>query len=613
MRPSFGETRSPAVSKDAALDSTSNDVVPSFFEDSGLDSVENGMVPAAVEDVVTLSSANNKPTDNTIAVIFQSLETGLLCETRYGEFLCDNTNPTQTDFNLHALGDEMVAIYSTNVHMYCGVQAPAMSIVCDQAFVCDTCKFNIYGESQGAISLSVSQTNTSGFCHEMGGLIVCTSEQWAASHFYVRIVAFFFGGWQSSVYLRHIGTGRFCTEFYGAISCNTADIGDTAPLTLYAVGERMFFLSTGDAVCYVADDGPSVRCTQGDTADPVFGEGSEVCGPDVDPQKMFRLTAAGQSEAVISWGVDGSHCGVTFSESDTTLSCAKELPTIFDVLVHGGPVAHPLLDADEVHFVGEDEVGEDEGEEEEEEESHGDGIVNLVINCKKDVERLAQFSSRMKRAGLEFEVFPCFVPDNENIRAAINRSLVSPDILNNMNNRGWVGCGLAHITAMEYVALNNISKANIFEDDEVVPRDYAEMRASVLSALPEGYELIKLNPLRPNGETIGSHTHPRILRMFNRNRLDNVWNSNYLLTNSGAKKVLHNLRHFKGTEQIDWYLSEMITAARGTPWEVASYTIDGKDKLSKHCEVSSVKDQIALDMAHSAKETLNLGSPWHER
>jgi GR25 family glycosyltransferase involved in LPS biosynthesis len=247
-------------------------------------------------------------------------------------------------------------------------------------------------------------------------------------------------------------------------------------------------------------------------------------------------------------------------------------------------------------------------EEEEEHNSDEDEIVNVVINCVKDVERLAQFSSRMKRAGLDFRVFPCFVPDDDHIRAAIDRGLVSPDILLNMNNRGWVGCGLAHITAIQYVALHNISIANIFEDDEVVPLDYKVRRGRVLKSLPRKFGLIKLNPLRPNGRRY----RPGVLKMFNRNPLDNAWNSNYVVTSSGARKILHNLRNFSGSEQIDWYMSERITAARGTHWEVDSYTVDRSDALSTHCEFSSVKDEVAIDMAKSAAETENLGTSWHQ-
>eukprot|EP00928_Gymnodinium_smaydae_P073685 TRINITY_DN5683_c0_g3_i3.p1 TRINITY_DN5683_c0_g3~~TRINITY_DN5683_c0_g3_i3.p1 ORF type:complete len:252 (+),score=34.81 TRINITY_DN5683_c0_g3_i3:65-757(+) len=52
---------------------------------------------------------------------------------------------------------------------------------------------------------------------------------------------------------------------------------------------------------------------------------------------------------------------------------------------------------------------------------------NFVIHCDRpqDRPRLARFTRQMHAAGLTFEVFPCFVPSQQNVDAAILDNLVS--------------------------------------------------------------------------------------------------------------------------------------------------------------------------------------------
>lgn len=219
--------------------------------------------------------------------------------------------------------------------------------------------------------------------------------------------------------------------------------------------------------------------------------------------------------------------------------------------------------------------------------------ANFVINCQEDDKRLQRFKSHMEKAGMEFEVFSCLEPSLEDVQKAVHEGYLSSQAEKRYDHHaGFLGVGLSHMKLLQTIIDRGLPSANIFEDDEVVPKNYKEERNRVLTSLPPEAEFINLNPLRPNGDPV-KDADPRVHRLHSGLPGNaNVWFSNYYVTAAGAKRLLEVLKGFdagaSSALEIDWQLADAFTGYHGQAPSNGFFSLT-TNALSTHCETQSTK------------------------
>jgi hypothetical protein len=221
------------------------------------------------------------------------------------------------------------------------------------------------------------------------------------------------------------------------------------------------------------------------------------------------------------------------------------------------------------------------------------GIVNFVINCPEDTNRLARFRKHMDKAGLTFQIFPCVKMTYALLGEAIREGWFGPLARRgDLKFTGALGLALAHMKLWQHIVRRNLTAANIFEDDEVVYDAYASERARVLADLPSDTQFVNLNPSDPRGDPVPG-ADPLLHKMVKGIPMwSNIWLSNYYVSRSGAEKLLKMNRRFDlgsyGNEQLDWHVVQLIS--RGCSiCKLNAYSYS-TNVLSAHCHTTSVKE-----------------------
>jgi GR25 family glycosyltransferase involved in LPS biosynthesis len=152
---------------------------------------------------------------------------------------------------------------------------------------------------------------------------------------------------------------------------------------------------------------------------------------------------------------------------------------------------------------------------------------------------------------------------------------------------GNVGCMLSKLKAWEWVSLQS-EYCNIFEDDEIIPKDYLFKRYELLQEIKPNYDFIFLNVLRPCGDPYSDN----FLKIKNCNRKKNAWNSNYIITPKFAKVLLtifENHVNFKKMfykSTSDKLLSEILS---GNSHKHNFFTVNKSNLITKHYEGCSIR------------------------
>lgn len=113
-------------------------------------------------------------------------------------------------------------------------------------------------------------------------------------------------------------------------------------------------------------------------------------------------------------------------------------------------------------------------------------------------------------------------------------------------NYGNLGCASAHMNVWKKVAQGNEKCALVLEDDSVPTDQYLQGLYNCMEAAPD-FDIIQMVALRPEGDDMHKHGLLKVkpgqnFILSNQRKLPNVWASAYLLSKSGAIKLLDLFR-----------------------------------------------------------------------
>ncbi|MBX3431090.1 MAG: glycosyltransferase family 25 protein [Hyphomonadaceae bacterium] len=172
------------------------------------------------------------------------------------------------------------------------------------------------------------------------------------------------------------------------------------------------------------------------------------------------------------------------------------------------------------------------------------GIV--VINLDQDAQRMAHMRSELDRVGLPFLRFSALRGD------ALPAGLARYFPVGIELTLGEIGCYASHLALMQRVIDGELpSPLLVLEDDVGLPNDLDEALQTLLAALPQQWDIVRLSyPTKLIAPTIAALGADRYLVRYSRVP---TTTGAYLISASGARKFLaarprslpvdHDLRH----------------------------------------------------------------------
>lgn len=115
--------------------------------------------------------------------------------------------------------------------------------------------------------------------------------------------------------------------------------------------------------------------------------------------------------------------------------------------------------------------------------------------------------------------------------------------------RGWIGCAESHKQLWRDCIKGNKNML-IFEDDAILKDEYDENIEQSLKNLPNDFDIIYYN-------TVDYAIHEPYNKLYNKLTNKNFLLTNYLVSPSGADKLLKYTEPYNPKKQIDSYIVEM--------------------------------------------------------
>lgn len=164
----------------------------------------------------------------------------------------------------------------------------------------------------------------------------------------------------------------------------------------------------------------------------------------------------------------------------------------------------------------------------------------FYINRDRDVARLDSIRTYLSAAGLAAErvtaVEGLAVPDQ------FRDYFFTGGTLHSKLKPGEVGCYASHLLVMSRIVERDLDYALVLEDDAVVRPDICETIANVLSAVPEGWDLVHIcKDSNRAVKTIAVLDGNR--RLIRYSRVPET-TTGYLISRSGAKKFLKHSKRY---------------------------------------------------------------------
>ena len=217
-------------------------------------------------------------------------------------------------------------------------------------------------------------------------------------------------------------------------------------------------------------------------------------------------------------------------------------------------------------------------------ERFSDSHVIYVINMK---ERNDKWEAMKRRFINEKLIWSEGVDVRKNYGTV--QEYVEKGLLRSPNGKlkyGNLGCAIAHIRLWEEIADGHEEYALILEDDSVPTTNYLQGLYCAVNAAPD-FDMINMVVLRPTGEDMNQHGMLKVKtrQKLNHANLPNVWASAYLLSKTGASKLLdlfHAHPFDLNNVHIDWAMVEATNDSAG----FARYVIKDS-RYFKHDETDS--------------------------
>lgn len=223
-----------------------------------------------------------------------------------------------------------------------------------------------------------------------------------------------------------------------------------------------------------------------------------------------------------------------------------------------------------------------------------------LINCKHDEWKYNRLIKSMEdnNVNFDFVTYPCVLVDmTPNI---VNSSMEKGYIkhIKKPNAKGNIGSALAHITLWEHIANDNSTKHHLVFEDNVLFKPNSEDFMETVSKFPD-YDFFNLCTLRPLGLPTNTNGVLKITSddkvKNNSAKIPNVLFSSYMITPTGAQKILNMLKSLNfdpSGPAIDAYTMSNIRNFDN----INAYVIADKNlKYFGHVEVRCTKGKKNCD------------------
>ena len=192
--------------------------------------------------------------------------------------------------------------------------------------------------------------------------------------------------------------------------------------------------------------------------------------------------------------------------------------------------------------------------------SGDDAIKALIVNLESSRERLERLGAHLAEAGIEYERVPG-IRGSDLSRYAVQR--VAPNwtrAITGDNRLGTLGCFLGHIKAWERVAEDDDGRVHLVLEDDAAPRSVLPRSLSALGLTPD-FDICFVNTrmerLFADGEELPAKPtlYPAFEARNSRPAIQPATGGDaYLLTKSGAAKLLEVVDLVGPITHVDWFL-----------------------------------------------------------
>jgi len=169
----------------------------------------------------------------------------------------------------------------------------------------------------------------------------------------------------------------------------------------------------------------------------------------------------------------------------------------------------------------------------------------IVINMKKDKERLDYIKKQCQKANIKFERFNGIDGTKLNIdELQKNKSIKiyeSSFFNHNMQGRnslkGSIGCALTHKKIWKQITNSNKKNTLIFEDDVIIPKNFFKKFNFYSKQIPNDWDIIFLGGVR----IFGKHITKNIIKAVStpNNIMNNCGLYAYIVNKNSAQKLIN--------------------------------------------------------------------------
>ena len=236
----------------------------------------------------------------------------------------------------------------------------------------------------------------------------------------------------------------------------------------------------------------------------------------------------------------------------------------------------------------------DEGSKELEKQPFSSRYPIYVINMKKRKDKWDGIKTRYKDENLTWsEGFN--VKENYSIvDEYVKDGLIKPP--RGVIKYGNLGCAFAHMNVWKQVAQGKEKCTLVLEDDSKPTDQYLQGLYNCIEAAPD-FDIIKMVVIRPTGDDMNKHG---LLKVKPKQNLDetlpNVWLCAYLLSKSGASKLLDLFKKKRfdlNNTIIDW----AMTLAMNDSTDFSAYVVKDQ-RYFVHDESDSDRRAESVRRAH---------------
>lgn len=230
-----------------------------------------------------------------------------------------------------------------------------------------------------------------------------------------------------------------------------------------------------------------------------------------------------------------------------------------------------------------------------------------VINLDKDVERLQNIDTALRKQGIVYE----------RLSATVGSKLQDDPRLSDFCNRfgtdGIKGCAISHHRCWEDMLENRYSRILVFEDDAVIPDDFDEKVRNVMGRIPNDYEIILIgcrffckneNLLEKTVHTI-LNSAPEAVEDGIRKVSGSLGAHATIYTDSFVKKIIDEPIHTHIDVQIQRWISKHKIKSYGVTPEI----VETMDAL-QHSNLSDKFPPLINKVLEKIQITNNVSAAW---